>query len=102
MFCSWVKKLTSIITDQCLELCKAKDNDRGPVRGQIVVSLLSKDGVTGNRTAVVDSSGHISSPEDLPPGWEERKTLAGRLYYVNHNTKTTHWMKPGEGYVQNT
>ncbi|KAL0279040.1 UNVERIFIED_CONTAM: hypothetical protein PYX00_000684 [Menopon gallinae] len=82
---------------QCLELCKAKDNDRGPVRGQIVVSLLSKDGVTGNRTAVVDSSGHISSPEDLPPGWEERKTLAGRLYYVNHNTKTTQWMKPGEG-----
>lgn len=87
-----------LLADQCLELCKAKADDPEPVKGQIVVSLLSRDGVSGNRTAVVDSSGHISNPEDLPPGWEERKTLGGRLYYVNHNTKTTQWIRPtGEG-----
>lgn len=82
--------------DQCLELGKAKPEDTEPVRGQIVVSLLSRDGVTGSRTAVVDASGHVMSPNGLPAGWEERKTMSGRVYYVNHNTKTTQWSRPGE------
>jgi hypothetical protein len=30
----------------------------------------------------------------LPSGWETRKTTTGRIYYVNHNTKTTSWIKP--------
>jgi len=59
-----------------------------------VVSLLSRDGVSGNKTAVVDSSGHITTQAELPPGWEERRTMAGRPYYVNHNTKTTQWNRP--------
>ncbi|KAH8117461.1 HECT-domain-containing protein [Phellopilus nigrolimitatus] len=31
----------------------------------------------------------------LPPGWEERFTPTGRPYYVDHNTRSTTWVKPG-------
>ncbi|XP_067905307.1 NEDD4-like E3 ubiquitin-protein ligase WWP2 isoform X3 [Heterodontus francisci] len=32
--------------------------------------------------------------EALPPGWEQRVLPNGRLYYVDHNTKTTTWERP--------
>ena len=32
----------------------------------------------------------------LPPGWEERVTPDGKTYYVDHNARTTHWVRPGE------
>lgn len=51
-----------------------------------MLSLLSQDG-----SANVASS---QQPPPLPDGWEERKTENGRLYYVNHKTKTTQWVKP--------
>ena len=31
---------------------------------------------------------------DLPEGWEERRTTAGRVYYVNHYLRTTQWERP--------
>ncbi|KAJ8603633.1 hypothetical protein CTAYLR_007580 [Chrysophaeum taylorii] len=30
----------------------------------------------------------------MPAGWEEKRTVDGRVYYVDHNTKTTHWSAP--------
>lgn len=30
----------------------------------------------------------------LPPGWESKVTSQGRKYYINHNTRTTHWEPP--------
>ena len=30
----------------------------------------------------------------LPPGWEERVDSRGRVYYVDHNTRTTTWTPP--------
>ncbi|KAJ8272680.1 hypothetical protein GJAV_G00092140 [Gymnothorax javanicus] len=35
-----------------------------------------------------------SSTDALPPGWEQRKDLHGRTYYVDHNTRTTTWERP--------
>ncbi|XP_078400626.1 NEDD4-like E3 ubiquitin-protein ligase WWP2 isoform X1 [Cetorhinus maximus] len=32
--------------------------------------------------------------EALPPGWEQRMLPNGRVYYVDHNTKTTTWERP--------
>lgn len=32
----------------------------------------------------------------LPPGWSVDFTLRGRKYYIDHNTKTTHWSHPFE------
>ncbi|XP_053127162.1 NEDD4-like E3 ubiquitin-protein ligase WWP2 isoform X2 [Hemicordylus capensis] len=34
------------------------------------------------------------APETLPPGWERRELPNGRVYYVDHNTKTTTWERP--------
>lgn len=38
------------------------------------------------------------STEDLPlpPGWSVDFTLNGRKYFIDHNTKTTHWCHPFE------
>lgn len=30
----------------------------------------------------------------LPAGWKERRTPDGRLYYVDHNTRSTSWVDP--------
>ena len=35
-----------------------------------------------------------SASEALPPFWEELKTGDGRTYYVNHQDRTTHWVRP--------
>ncbi|GLH01020.1 hypothetical protein R5R35_006266 [Gryllus longicercus] len=32
----------------------------------------------------------------LPPGWSVDYTMKGRKYYIDHNTKTTHWSHPLE------
>lgn len=42
--------------------------------------------------------GGMDSSEEmpLPPGWSVDFTLRGRKYYIDHNTKTTHWSHPLE------
>ena len=44
------------------------------------------------------SSSTSEQPEELPlpPGWSVDFTLRGRKYYIDHNTKTTHWSHPLE------
>ncbi|KAG8227059.1 hypothetical protein J437_LFUL013242, partial [Ladona fulva] len=44
--------------------------------------------------AVVPDS---DSEDELPPGWEERATTDGSVYYVNHSTKGTQWTHPRTG-----
>ncbi len=34
------------------------------------------------------------SEDELPPGWEERATLSGDVYYANHHSKSTQWTHP--------
>lgn len=43
--------------------------------------------------------GEQGQPEEfpLPPGWSIDWTMRGRKYYVDHNTKTTHWSHPLDG-----
>ncbi|CAG9773599.1 unnamed protein product [Ceutorhynchus assimilis] len=98
------------IKNQCLDLCKASQDDSEPVKGQIIISLLSRDGPCGGTPlAIVSPLGDIRGPpnnentnvengnnsnDDLPPGWEERRASNGRPYYVNHQTKSTQWVKP--------
>lgn len=37
----------------------------------------------------------FSLSQGLPPGWEKRlDSTTGRFYYVDHNSKTTHWNPP--------
>lgn len=75
---------------QRLDLVKSGPDDQETCRGQIVVSLLSRDGHgSGSHNVVVDPLGNLSCLDDLPDGWEERRTPNGRLYYVNHFTRSS-------------
>lgn len=86
------------LSDQCLELCEDGSGETCGVRGQVIVSLLSRDGTRGEPAsaagegsplAVVGPAGDVRSPRDppintntsqlpLPPHWEERFTATGR------------------------
>lgn len=35
-------------------------------------------------------------PMTLPPGWQVAYTNTGDMYYIDHNTRTTHWQIPQE------
>ncbi|CAH2002554.1 unnamed protein product [Acanthoscelides obtectus] len=97
---------------QCLDLGKASQDDSEPVKGQIIISLLSRDGPCGGTpVAIVGPLGDLHSPQeaasplnetcdDLPAGWEERRTPNGRPYYVNHLTRSTQWVKPSMAKVR--
>ncbi|GAB6031183.1 E3 ubiquitin-protein ligase smurf2, variant 3 [Chamberlinius hualienensis] len=80
---------------QRLDLTKSNPEDPETIKGQIVVSLLSRDGHgCGSQNVVVDTLGNLSLPDELPEGWEKRRTTNGRIYYVNHFTRTTQWDVP--------
>ncbi|GJQ81715.1 hypothetical protein Trydic_g9156 [Trypoxylus dichotomus] len=90
---------------QRLSLGKLHQDDSELVKGQIIISLMSRDGPSGGiPLAVVGPLGELKGPSDrensptdnneLPHGWEERRTDNGRPYYVNHVTKSTQWIKP--------
>lgn len=36
---------------------------------------------------------YVQQPQ-LPPGWQVAYTPQGQMYYVDHNTRTTHWTLP--------
>ncbi len=114
----------------------ADSNNPLPVKGQIVVSLQSRDVkgtgeksednfrdvpnktgdvffFEGSMNAVVDDLGNLSFSggggipiaigaasaqrqvsEELPEDWEERRNANGRVYYVNHRTRSTQWERP--------
>ncbi|XP_074862535.1 E3 ubiquitin-protein ligase NEDD4 isoform X2 [Carettochelys insculpta] len=36
----------------------------------------------------------LPTSSGLPPGWEERRDEKGRSYYIDHNSRTTTWVKP--------
>lgn len=35
-----------------------------------------------------------AAPVLLPPGWQMAYTQTGEAYYIDHNTRTTHWQLP--------
>lgn len=37
---------------------------------------------------------YAPAPQVLPPGWQVAYTNEGQMYYVDHNTQTTHWQLP--------
>lgn len=97
----------NFFADQRLDLCKLSPDDQTLVKGQIIISLLSRDAITGTGNpglAIVGPAGDVRGPDDdespeprqspLPDGWEDRRTPDGRVYYVNHVTKTTQWSRP--------
>ena len=52
--------------------------------------------VAENQAAAAAASNDINELP-LPPGWSVDYTMRGRRYYMDHNTKTTHWSHPLDG-----
>ncbi|KAE8749320.1 hypothetical protein FOCC_FOCC004027 [Frankliniella occidentalis] len=52
--------------------------------------------VTTNVLECLDGADGVAEELPLPPGWSVDFTLRGRKYYIDHNTKTTHWSHPLE------
>lgn len=99
-------------------MCKLNPDDQTPVKGQIIFSLLSRDTISGTGNppmAIVGPAGEVRGPQEeeittehtttttttstttaaaLPEGYEERRTPDGRIYYVNHVSRTTQWTRP--------
>lgn len=87
-----------LLIDQCLELCEEGSGETCGVRGQVIVSLVSRDAARGEPAtaagegsplAVVGPAGDVRAPRDppaqhhaarnpLPQHWEERVTSNGR------------------------
>lgn len=82
---------------QRLDLQRQSSDDTETVRGQIVISLISRDR-GGSGPTVADATGISHAipydPNELPDGWEERRSASGRVHYVNHVTRTTQWDRP--------
>ncbi|KAL3876572.1 hypothetical protein ACJMK2_034407 [Sinanodonta woodiana] len=82
---------------QRLDLQRNNSEDNDSVRGQIVISLISRDrGSSGHGPNNVSEVPPTipSDPNELPEGWEERRTASGRVHYVNHINRTTQWERP--------
>ena len=47
-----------------------------------------------NLTCYTGSQQSYQQSELLPPGWESKVLSNGRIYYVDHNTRTTTWERP--------
>lgn len=48
----------------------------------------------GNGSTTETTNIFDSQSEPLPPGWEERQDANGRTYYLNHQERTTQWIRP--------
>ncbi len=68
-------------------------------------SAVATSSVEGSQASIMSSSnnslnvngigGHsIIQETQLPPGWEQRADQNGRIYYVDHISKTTTWQRP--------
>jgi E3 ubiquitin-protein ligase NEDD4 len=58
-------------------------------RRQTVIRVM---GANGNTTTLAPQT--ISALGPLPSGWEMRLTSTARVYFVDHNTRTTTWDDP--------
>ncbi len=62
------------------------------------VSGTTSAGDQGDEDGQETLNGSTSEPNlTLPPGWEERRDKGGRRYFVDHNTRTTTWVRPIPG-----
>jgi hypothetical protein len=65
-------------------------------------STPAVNGVSAPQVNGASRSGGFSAFEDsqgrLPAGWERREDNLGRIYYVDHNTRSTTWRRPNAHY----
>ncbi|KAF5391323.1 hypothetical protein D9757_002066 [Collybiopsis confluens] len=76
-----------ILADDLLDVNNSNTSSSSVFRNS-TAAAAPPPAVTAANNATTAGSG------SLPNGWEERFTLEGRPYYVDHNTRTTTWVDP--------
>lgn len=70
-------------------------NSSEPVRGSVILILTIKP---NTESLVSEQSLNTMIQHDehgtLPPGWERRLDKFGHPFYIDHNTRTTTWVRP--------
>ncbi|KAM7003280.1 NEDD4-like E3 ubiquitin-protein ligase WWP2 isoform 2-T2 [Tautogolabrus adspersus] len=75
----------------------ASSSSSSPSPGQDALALAAPSEPGPNaapNSEQASNSNTESNNESLPAGWEQRVLPHGRVYYVDHNTKTTTWERP--------
>ncbi|XP_028441827.1 NEDD4-like E3 ubiquitin-protein ligase WWP2 isoform X1 [Perca flavescens] len=75
----------------------AISSNGSPSPGQDALGPAPPAEPSANATSSTEQAGNsITEPptDSLPAGWEQRVLPHGRVYYVDHNTKTTTWERP--------
>ncbi|KAG7231052.1 hypothetical protein INR49_025082 [Caranx melampygus] len=76
----------------------ANSSNSSPSAGQDSVGSATPAASGPNATSSTEQASSSatteSSTDSLPAGWEQRVLPHGRVYYVDHNTKTTTWERP--------
>lgn len=47
--------------------------------------------------SIVERARATAADDDLPTAWEARMDSHGRIFYIDHTTRTTSWQRPGGG-----
>ena len=96
--------------DEPMNLPLEKRSENSRVSGTITVAVRHTDSHistvtqselgedeedTNESTAAAGASGPSGSRGGLPVGWEERRDNNGRVYYIDHNTRTSQLVRPG-------
>ncbi|POI35136.1 hypothetical protein CIB84_001112 [Bambusicola thoracicus] len=91
--------------------CSTEAEEAAPSTPQARTTVQAQDSLPpgweqrelpNGRVYYVDHNNKTTTWErPLPPGWEKRVDPRGRYYYVDHNTRTTTWQRPTAEYVRN-
>lgn len=66
----------------------------GEQRQQPDVGRSASTSSTGSASAPAPALPPNANPDPLPSGWEMKMTPQGKIYFVDHNTRTTTWEDP--------
>ncbi|XP_070762868.1 NEDD4-like E3 ubiquitin-protein ligase WWP2 isoform X1 [Enoplosus armatus] len=75
----------------------SSSSSSSPSPGQDALGLTTSSEPGPNATSSTEQANNStteSATDSLPAGWEQRVLPHGRVYYVDHNTKTTTWERP--------
>ncbi|CAM9496462.1 unnamed protein product, partial [Ectocarpus sp. 8 AP-2014] len=101
----YVNHVTKTTTWSRPQWTAGSDGDEESIHGdgarnpESLASIKSGKSTRSRRGEMLGKFAESAEPP-LPPGWEERMSAEGKVFYMNHNDKSTHWTRPDPPPVQ--
>ncbi|KAF9065282.1 hypothetical protein BDP27DRAFT_1332194 [Rhodocollybia butyracea] len=83
-----------ILADDLLEANNSSSSSTSVFRNSTATATPPPAAGSAPPALTAGNNATTAGTGSLPNGWEERFTLEGRPYYVDHNTRTTTWVDP--------